>query len=256
MAKSMLKEAVKLEKFGKVPAGNYIITLDDILLEENVVSIYSESIPKDFMKSIRNKEKVNLTEEQIRQIEAFDLGAKGNFDDGQPKPRFQNRINFIYHDEQGNKHSHQIWGGPKLNKALTKFIEQATGIDMNEHYNQTWSDIIKIGDKFNVYIKLEGDFNNLDVTTIRKVGLTALPNQEGAAHNTDGGFSPMASALLKYLQAEGKGMESRDIAVLHNKGVVVDGITLNDFGSIVSAWGEIKAKVKQSVVDGKIDIIE
>jgi len=229
MAKSMLKEAVKLEKFGKVPEGNYVITLDDILLEENVVSIYSESIPKDFMKSIRNKEKVNLTEEQIRQIEGFDLGAKGCFDDGQPKPRFQNRINFIYHDEFGNKHSHQIWGGPKLNKALTKF---------------------------NVHIKLEGDFNNLDVTTIRKVGLPALPNQEGAAHNTDGGFSPMASALLKYLQAEGKGMESRDIAVLHNKGVVVDGITLNDFGSIVSAWGEIKAKVKQSVVDGKIDIIE
>jgi hypothetical protein len=254
----MLKEAVKLEKFGRVPEGNYVITLDDILLEENVVSIYSESIPKDFMKSIRNKEKANLTDEQVRQIEAYDLGSKGNFDDGQPKPRFQNRINFIYHDEQGNKHSNQIWGGPKLNKALTKFIEQAVGIDMNEHYNQNWNDLIKIGDKFNVHIKLEGDFNNLDVTTIRKVGLPALPEKEGnsaTGPKTANGFSQVAAALLVYLQGEGAGMPTSEIASLHTKGLTINGIALNDFGPIALAWGEIKTKAKQSVVDGKVNII-
>ena len=252
--KNMLDGSVKLEKFGTVPEGNYELTLTGIMLKEAVVSLPAKNpvVTKEFMKLVRNKERGELTPEQVRQIESLDLGADGIFEKtGDAKPRFQNRVIFNFIDAQGNKHSSEFFGGPKLNTALTNFVKNSLGIeDINAVMGRDWSELYKSGDKFTAHIKLDGDFNRVDVDTVRKVGLTPV-----SGNSNSGEFSPTAKALLKYLQTEGKGMSTGDIAQLYTKNVTVDGITLNNNGPLMLAFGEIKAKVKQYQVDGKIDIV-
>lgn len=255
--KSMMN--IPMEVSGRLEAGNYNLIFDGADLRENVVSIYDEKIPKDMMKAIRNKEKASLTEDQIRYIESYDLGSNGVFENGNPKPRFQNQIAFRFHEkESGKSFTISLYGGPKLNTKIIAFLKQAIDFDMNASVGKPFSDVLRVGDEFIAYIKLEGDFNNLDVKTIRKVGLSPLATEEGADNGpaNNAGFTQMEQALIDYFMGPGKGMDVKEIAQLHTKGVSINGITLNDFGPIANAWSSIKAKVKQfKNADGKIDII-
>ncbi len=260
MGKSLLQPGTKIEKSGRIPEGMYVLQLDDIVLKEQVVSLPNiDSIPKDFMKSVRGKEKSELKEEEINKIMALDLGTKGVWEKGpnagEPKPRFQNRTVFIYHEVATNiKFSHFFFGGPKLTNELSQFIEQVTGEKIDDHVNKDWLELIKPGDKFNAFIKLGGDFNNIEISTVRKVGLPPL-EESGSAPVGASGFTPMEETLLAYLEGPGAGMPTSDIGKLHQKGVTINGVTLNDFPVIVTAFNGIKAKVKSYEEDGKIKIV-
>lgn len=246
---------------GKIAAGTYTLNLDSVQVLENVVNVYSKSnpVPKALLKATFNKEKVNLPEDIIRQIDSLDLGAEGVFPDGQPKPRWQNRTNFNFHEIiSGNKFTVSIWGGPKINKGIGSFIKQATGIDPADHTGKPLNEIMKIGDQFTAVITVEGDFNAIDQSTVRKVGLEPLPTKEGngtGANTSDEPFTQVEQALVDYLMAN-PGLPKGDIGLLATKGIVQNGIALNDFGTITNAWSGIKAKVAQAVdADGKINII-
>lgn len=250
----------KVEKFGTVPEGAYIIVLDDIKLLENVVSIPKKVVSKEFWKVIGGKEKSTLSEEIIRQIDTIDLGADGLFPDGQEKPRYQNKVDFVFHEKQSlNRLNVSLYGGPRINKALKNFIEQVLGITIDKFIAQTWGDMFKAGDEFNCYIKMEGEFNRIDDKTVRKVGLPPLENSEGVSNLPAGELSPTAKALLKYVNSDGvKGvMAARDIVTLHTKNITVDGITLSDYGQNMQAWGEITKKYPNyKDANGNVNITE
>lgn len=246
----MLNRGIKFEKFGVVEKGNYNLVLDDIIFKEKVFSIVSKNIPDALMKVIRNKEMKDLTEDQVRQLESIDLGQDGLFENGQVKPRWQNRTVFVFHDEHGNGHNVELYGGPKLNKSLTEFIEGVFQIKIDAIINKEWDTLFKVGDKFTAFIDVVNNFNRVKADTVRKEGLAPV---SGGATSSD--MSQTAKALLKYLQGEGKGMNTGDIAQLYSKNITIDGITLNDNGAIMLAFGEIKTKVKQYQIDGKINIV-
>jgi len=258
MAYSLLEKTDRIEKAGALPEGNYTFELMNVIQREKVVSIFPKNADKAFLKAINNKERANLSDELIAQIEAYDLGPDGNFDDGRPKPRFQNQIQFdIKEVNSKTDMKFSIYGGPKINSALEKFITRSLGITKEEIYKSSFGDLFKIGDQFNITLKAKGDFANVDINSVRKVGLP--PIEEGDNNSepvNDAGFTQYEQALLKYLQTEGKGMPVSDITTLHNKGIVSDGIALDSYGAILSAWGKIRNKIKSfKDTNGNIDIV-
>lgn len=260
--KSMLNTNTKIDIAGKLPAGQYTIVLSDIICEENVAAISGDRVPKDLMKAIRGKEKATLDPELIREVEALDMGPDFFFQDGSPKPRWQNRTVFKFVDKvSGKKLSCSFFGGPAIStgdKGLAAFIMNATGINPLEKVGGLWDDLFKPGDEFTAAVKENGNFTNLDTTTIRKVGLPPLPQKEGTDNGSVnvGEFSKMASILLQYLEGPGKGISPSEIGQIHTKGITIEGVALNDFGPIAHAWAEIKAKTASYLDDtGKILIV-
>lgn len=252
MSRSILND--KIEFAGKLPEGSYTFTFNDILIEENVMSISGANVPQGLF----GKEKATLTPEQIALVEKLDPGRfeHGNQD---VKPRYQNRTTFVFtEDQSGTSVKAQLWGGPKINKGIKEFLEQATGADLSKVVGNAFVNIIKPGEKFTGVMEVakKGDFTNLNLKTVRKVGLPPLANVTTGPTVNSAGFTDMEEKVLKYLEGDGKGMKLADVPEIYNKGIVIDGVPLSDFGAVVTAFNGIMGKVKSyDAGDGTVLIV-
>lgn len=253
MAIDMMKENVAMS--GKLPEGTYTLRLDSITLFEKVVTVSKKYLGEELSKQVAGKEISQLTEEQIKRINAIDMGEDGTFDDGRAKPRFQNTIRFAFSEKiSGNSLNINMFGGPKINAKLAALIKQMTDIDIDKNIGQSWANLFKIGEYYTARVVEKGDYNNIDATTIRRSDLPAISSDEQQSSKE---LTNAEKALIKYLNAQTPQLKTSDIAQIHTKGITVDGISFSDFAQVASLWSSIKGKV-QSYKDeaGNILIVE
>lgn len=245
--RSMMNERIRAA--GKIPAGNYIVKLSDVILKEDV-SLYDERLPQE----LRNKEKSTLTEAQIKQIDTFDLGDKGFFADGSPKPRYQNQMLFVFKETSSGKEfpfDAKFYGGPALSSKALKFLATATGKEESELIDKPLSDLADI--EFNATITDDGNYNHIVLESIRKVGLPPIVEESEATGADSNGWTENEKLLLAYLKGEGAGMRLLDMPKLCNKGIA----GLDKFDIVMPAWNGLKKKVKSVTADNEtVAIVE
>lgn len=252
---NMLNQKIVLS--GVMPAGKYVLVLDSMQLGKDVVSIPLTNVDKDLRKQIANKEKAVLTPELIRTVENMEI-PNFTFDDGQPKPRFQNKIFMHLHEKNsGNKYTVTLFGGPSIDGKNASVIKQIWDVDVTVNLDKELGEFIHVGDEINAYLTVNGTFNNPVLKSMRKVGLTPLPedNQEEETPKSSEGFTEFEGKLVAYLMGPGAGMPTRDLSTMATKGIVFDGTAFDDMGTILNAWSGIKSKVKQAVDGDKVAII-
>ena len=124
------------------------------------------------------------------------------------------------------------------NKGLVDFIIQATGAPIVAGDTFTVRDYIKPGDEFRLELVKNGNFTEIDKTSVVKKEL-AKPIVKGVE-----ALSPKAKELLDFLKANYQGRPKRDVVDLYSTG---------QFGTLqetMSAWQEIMKNVPYSS-DGK-----
>lgn len=243
--RSMMAEYVKMA--GKIPVGNYVLKLRDVLLKEDV-SVYHEKIPE----GLRGKEKNTLTEEQVKLILAVDLGKDGVFENGQAKPRFQNQIVLAFYEvTTGKEFPVTIYGGPALSAKAIEIVGKILGLQKEQIIDKSFGELFKPEYEYNVYIgENDKGYNKLDQSTIRRVGLPPLAESGEVEKVNDNGFNEVEQKLLNYLMGEGKGIQIMEIQkIAQNKPEI------GDLGTVMKAWNTLKTKVQSYATDGKIDIV-
>jgi hypothetical protein len=249
------KSLMGLIEFGgrKLEPGNYTVIIKELFLKENV-SIYDERLPKE----ICMKEQDTLTEAQIKMINDLDLGDKGVFQDGSPKPRFQNQTIFVFAEKESGKayrFDTQFWGGPAIASKLAEFVQQITGYSSSELARMQWEDITKM--EFTASIYDDGKYDHIAKDTIRRVGLPPVTNESKKTENNEKvALTEKDRLLIKYFNDEGqkendgKGVLISSIPTLHKNGIVIDNMPINSFDEVISSWKRIKTVATSISNDG------